>query len=235
MLQTKVMITALLVVICLNGCKPVNQEPAKPLSAAELAQYKRLVEKYEPMLVEVEQYKQEAARIAEVEKSYLAEYVELKNFSIYKTNSFDDGRERPCYRGELVNNGDEIIERLELTIVFRDKSAEKVLKTWQYNLIFANDEFLNNDKMGLDLRTAVLTLEGKRLPLKPKTSFNLSQNKNCISDVFLGWSEDSTDYKLSALKLRPKLKEIHLHDVFDTGFYDMMRLENRAKQFNQIE
>lgn len=231
----KLLTGLILVSFTLIGCKPTNKEPAKPLSTAELAQYKRLAEKYKPVLAEVEQYKQEAQRIAELEKGYLAEYVELRNFSIYKTNSFDDGRERACYRGELVNNGDEIIEKLELTIVFRDESAKEVLKTWQTNLVSANDEFLSDDKMGLELRSAVLTLAGKRLPLKPKSSFDLSKNKNCMSDVFLGWSEDTTDYKLSLLELRPKLKEIHLHDVVDTSFYEMMRLENRAKQFNQIE
>jgi hypothetical protein len=230
----KILTVLLLVLAILNGCKPADKEPTKPLSATELAQYQRLLEKYEPMLAEVEQYKQEAARIAEVEKNYVTESVELKNFSIFKTDSFDDGRARACYRGELINRGDEIIEQLELTVNFRNESKKQVIKTWKSNLIDANDEMLENDSMDLQVRAAVLTLSGKRLPLKPGASFDLQKNKNCMNDAFLGWTANATDYKISSVTLRPKLKEVQLYDVMNEEFYEMKLLEIRAKEFNQL-
>lgn len=222
-------------VALISGCKPRDdEEPLTMLNHAELARYKLLREQYEPRILEAEQFKLESARVSELEKTYINDFITLQNFSIYKTNAFDDGRDRACYKGSLVNKGSEIVEELELIVNFRNVETNLVVKTWETMLIHANDEFLQKDDVALETRAAILALSGKRYPLKPNTTTDLRDNKNCMSDVFLGWSEKAVDLKLARVKLRPKLEEVDIYKFMDQGFYEMKLLENRAKEFNQI-
>lgn len=234
-MPSKKILMALFITLPLTiGCEQKEKvEDVVMLTPTELARYKHLQELYEPKLQQAEQYEAEVARIDEVTKTYINDHIQLKDFSFYKTDGFDDGRERACYRGQLLNTGTEIVDQIKLKASFKDSETKSVIKTWEHSLVFANDEKLALFKP--ETRAAILALQGKQLPLKANSSLDLQKEKNCMAEVFLGWSVDAIDYELTELELRPKIEEVNKYEIMDSGFYEMKMLENRAKKFGQID
>lgn len=217
----KTIIFLFFTVCMLISCK----ESAPPLSEYEKQHLLELKNEFNQKNKQYKAYKAEKTRISIVEKSYLKNNIELENFSIFKTNKFDDGRDRACYKGVLRNNGNEIIEALDLKVTFLSNDSIEKINTWEPSLIKANDELL--DKMELDKTKAlIMALSGRQLPLKPKKSKSLTDNKNCMSDVFLDWQVKDVKYELANIKLRPKLTEIDPFHSIDLQL-EIAKLEER--------
>jgi hypothetical protein len=200
-------------------------EQLPPLSEYEkqhLAELKKEVKKKNK---QYKAYKSEMVRIKDIKNNYLKNKVILNGFSIYKTNAFDDGRERACYKGTLKNNGNEIIESLDLKITFFSKDSLKQLTVWEKPLVNANDEFL--DKDGDDeTKALILAYSGRKLPLKSKGSLKL---KGCMKEVLLNWKAKDIKYELSNMELRSKLEEIRpLHSI--NTQLEIINLEERMNQ-----
>lgn len=217
----------------ITACQPA-EPPLKPLSDSEIKEYKELKEDFELNKLKAEQYKAEQARLAEISEQYLKENIKLVNFEFFKSNQFDDGRTRACYRGLLVNEGEEILEELGIVIKIRVDDRQQPI-TWETNLYHANDEFLNNDRIDVETRSAVRVLAGERKALKPGESYNLSKNRSCMRDVFLGWSVDDIEYELNGIKLRPRVEDFPSWKVMNEDFFRMRDLMKRGVHFGQIE
>lgn len=215
------------------GCSD-KDIPRNPLSEQEIEEYWQLKEDWELKKKRVEQYEAEEERIKKLEETYLDEYIQLVDFSLYKTNSFDDGRSRVCYTGSVQNNGDEIVSDLELTITLNHEETGEKLGSWSTAIVRANDEFLNSKDRKAETRALFLALEGKRLPLKPKSKQSLDNNRTCMKEVILGWSEKSTEWALTDIELRPKLEELRLYHIMDDSYFRMGELYRRGIHFGQL-
>lgn len=215
------------------ACQP-SEPPLKPLSDTEINKYYELKEDFEINKLKAEQYKLEQNRLSDISEQYLKKNIKLVNFEFFKSNQFDDGRTRACYRGLLVNNGEEILEELSVTIKVHVNDRQQPI-TWETNLFHANDEFLNNDRIDAETRSAVRVLSGKRNALKPGERYDLSNNRSCMKDVFLGWSVDDIQYELNGIQLRSQVEEFPAWKVMNDDFFKMNDLKERGIHFGQIE
>ena len=97
------------------GCSEAAKD-LPPLSEGELEELHSLQTLLAITQKKVEAYEEELARIEQVTPDYANDSITLEGFSIYKAGEFDDGRERVCYRGFLVNSGSEILEEVSLRV-----------------------------------------------------------------------------------------------------------------------
>jgi hypothetical protein len=222
---------AILSIFILSSC--IEQEPDLiPLSEREKITLSELKAKLEKKNKQYDSYKAEIERIQSLQKSYLQKYISLNAFSIYKTNQFDDGRNRACYKGLIENKGGEIVDEINLNVTFYSESTKKSIHNWKVALVNANDEFLDNGEPS-EAKALIAALSGRKLPLKPNTTLQLDNGKNCFSDVFLGWEAKDVKYELTELKLRSKLVEVGPLDALRISI-EIAPLEERAKKFNQL-
>ena len=219
-----------LIIFYVGGCQPL-EKLLTPLSKIELSELISLQEEFDKKQRQVDAYQIEKLRLKDLTPSYIDNHVRLKDFLIYKTDRFDDGRERACYKGTLNNTGDEIIEQLELLVKFHNSSGE-LINEWRNSLVFANDEYLDKGEFD-ENKALVLSISGRKLPLKPNKSLNLSKQTNCMKEVFLDWNEEDIKYTIGNLKLRTKVPESSSLDLV-TVSVKMMDLKNRAEANNQI-
>ncbi|WP_076419663.1 hypothetical protein [Colwellia sp. UCD-KL20] len=224
-------ILATLSIFMLSSC--IEQEPAlTPLSEREKITLSELKVKFEKKKKEYSDYKSEKERVNLLQTTYLQDYISLNDFSIYKTNKFDDGRDRACYKGILENKGKEIVDEIHLKVNFYSDSTGDIIHTWDVALVDANDEFLDNSEAS-EAKSLILALSGRKLPLKPNAKLNLTKGKTCLSDVFLDWQAKDVKYEITKLKLRPKLAEVGPLDSLKISV-EIFPLEERAKKFNQL-
>lgn len=209
-----------------------TKPPLSPLSKHELANLKSLQTEFEKKRKQIEQYKAEKNRVEQLRDSYLKENLILNNFSIYKTNQFDDGRERACYKGYLVNMGDEIVEELYIDITFFAKNSGEELSTFSKSLVNANDIYLDTTPAS-ETKALILSVSGRKLPLKPNNKLDLSEGKNCLADVFLDWEAKDAKYEISNLRLRPKLSQVSSLELIRLSS-NIAELKERAVEFNQL-
>lgn len=216
------------------GCTP--EEPAlKPLSPSEIEKYQVLKKEYDYKSLRVEQYKKEASRLENMEETYLSDFISLKGFEVFKSNSFDDGRSRLCYRGIVTNKGTEIVQELGVLFTINDSESGKELVSWETNLIDANDEFLSDNTLDTETQAAYLYLVGRKYPLKPNSSFNLEENKSCMADVVLGWDKSSVNYEIKGLKLRPQVEKYETYQLIDENFFKFKELKKRGEHHRQLD
>jgi len=209
-------------IFMLISCK----ESVPPLSKYEKQHLLELKKEFNQKNEKYKSYKAEKSRITIIEKSYLTNSVKLQDFSIFKTNNFDDGRDRACYKGILHNHGNDIIESLDLKVSFFSKGSMKQIETWETSLVSANDELLDNIEPDKN-KALIMAISGRKLPLKPKASLNLSKNKKrCFSEVFLNWEAKDVRYELVNLKLRPKLAKVDPFHSVDLQL-EIAQLEKR--------
>tara|TARA_B110000211_G_C14092289_1_gene559834 strand:+ start:4805 stop:5263 length:459 start_codon:yes stop_codon:yes gene_type:complete len=152
----------------------------------------------------------------------------LNDFSIYKTNQFDDGRYRACYKGELVNKGSEIVERVSLNVMFYSSVTGEGIYSWDTSLVYANDELLDNKTLTQKEKAAVLVLSSHKMPLKPNSTKGIGV---CLSDVFLNWEVKDIKYEMINLKIRPKLTKVDAFDALQV-MTELHPLQERVDKFN---
>jgi len=212
-----------------------KEPPLTPLSTSEKEQLIALQSELKSARQRYNDYKTERERIDAIQDSYFQENVNLDSFSIFKTNQFDDGRDRACYKGNLINQGDEIIETLKLTITIYSETTKEKIEDLSVSIVDANDEFLDKlkDPKDLGLKAAILTLSGRELPLKPRETKDLAKGKRCFPIAFLDWKAEDATYEVTEFKLRTKLREVSPFDKWDLEL-KVSRLEERAKMFNQL-
>ena len=198
------LISVLTTVTFLIGCKP-SEPPLKPLSQAELNTLKRLQQDYEYAKRQKGAYKKEVERINEVSQTYLDDYVSLDNFSFYKTNRFDDKRARLCYRGDIQNAGNEIIELIGLRIVLRNSNGDRIAE-WEPALVSANDVLIDKAPMSAATQLAI-AVSGRKTPLGPGQTMSLANNRNCMKAVYSDWEVDDITYKVNDFRLRTAIPE----------------------------
>lgn len=215
----------------LMGCEP-PEPPLAPLSRAELNTLNMLEEKFEKVKKQKEAYKKEVERINTASKTYLDEYVLFDDFSFYKTNRFDDKRDRLCYKGKIENTGSEIIERIGLHVALHHPNGERIT-SWEPTLLSANDELIDKDPTSAATQL-VLAVSGKKLPLGPGEILSLVNNRNCMKDVYLDWNVDDITYKVISFKLRSAIPEPDGLDLIRIAA-KIHELRKRAVQNNQLD
>lgn len=226
----KKIILSLFATLMLSSCFS-SDPPLIPLSKSELIELKELKTELEKTRKRNDAYESEKNRISELQESYLKDFIRLNEFSIYKTNGFDDGRYRACYKGFLVNKGKEIIEEIYLNVTFYSKKTGEKINNWNTGLVDANDDFLDNSE-DTEAKSLIYALSGRKLPLKPNEKINLSKGKTCYSEVFLDWESKDIKYELVGLKLRPQLSEVTVLDEIKISI-KIGELEERANEFKQ--
>jgi hypothetical protein len=188
----------------LMGCEP-SEPPLKPLSQAELTTLNMFKQEYENAKRQKDAYMKEVERINKVSQAYLDEYILLDNFSLYKTNRFNDKRERLCYKGDIENAGNEIVERLALRVVLRDSKGERIAE-WEPALVSANDVLIDKDPLSAATQLAI-TASGKKLPLGPGETMSLTNNRNCMKAVYSDWEVKDITYEVNDFRLRTAIPE----------------------------
>lgn len=200
----------------------------KPLNSLELAKYRKMDKERLTNEQKALDYSEEFKRVNNISKTYAEKGIDISDISVYKTNSFDDGQVRACIEGKLLNQGEEIISKLFLDIIFYDQNKNE-LRVWSYVAVDSNDRvFKNENTDGLKL----LALVGKKAPLFPKKSINVSYKNNCYGSVFLGWEEENVEIKVNTLVLRVNLEKFNESDLmrFNLEYYS---LKMRYEAFNK--
>lgn len=224
------LISVVFSVAFLMGCEP-SEPPLNPLSQAELTTLRMLQQEYEDAKRQKDAYKKEVERINIVSQSYLDEYVLLDNLSLYKTSGFDDKRERLCYRGDIENTGNEIIERLGLSVVLRDSKGERIAE-WEPALVSANDVLIDKDPMSEATQLAIV-VSGKKSPLGPGETMSLTNNRNCMKAVYSDWEVDDITYEVNDFRLRTAMPEPDSLALIRKSV-KIHELRKRAEQNNQL-
>ncbi len=224
------LIWAVCSVTFLMGCEP-SDPPLKPLSQAELITLKMFQQEYEDAKNQKDAYKKEVERINVVSQAYLDEYVLLDNLSLYKTNRFADKRERLCYKGDIENAGNEIIERLGLSVVLRDSNGERITE-WEPALVSAYDVLIDKDPMSAATQLAI-AVSGKKSPLGPGETMLLTNNRNCMKAAYSDWEVDDITYEVNDFRLRTAIPEPDSLALVRISV-KLHELRKRAEQNNQL-
>ena len=178
------------------------------------------------------EYKAEVARIEKLESNYFKQNMKLEGFLFKKTSAFDDGLERGCYTGILVNTGSELVQNVEVAFVFYSDNKKQELHRWETSFVSANDDFLNSNA-DVQTKSLVLALSGKKYPMKPGESRDLSKNRNCMRDSFPNWKAENVDLQVKSVVLRPKMTKLDDLEYIKL-INELASLEARAKAHNQI-
>ncbi len=222
---------ACLSVVLIIACGEKEPEYVR-LSQSELAHLHQLQIKSKSLAMQRAEYKAEEERIKNLESNYFEKNMELKGFSFKKTSAFNDGLERGCYSGTLVNTGSELVQNVEVTFVFYSDDKKQEINRWDTSFVSANDDFLGSNA-DAQTKSLVLALSGKKYPMKPGESRDLSKNGNCMRDSFPNWKVDNVELQVKSVVLRPKMTKFD--DLEDLKLIsELASLEERAKAHSQI-
>lgn len=212
------------------GCSPAKS-PEPPLSDSELNTLTLLQTKYAQTKQKLDAYKEEVERIKHVSPTYLSEHVSLLDFSFYKSNNFDDRRGRLCFRGQITNGGNEIIEQLDIRVALNDTNGNTITE-WETALVSANEHVIDKDPNNPAIQMSVAIL-GKQLPLDPNETKDLSKAGRCMKEVYLNWEEEDVDFELTNLRLRTKLSEVDSLSLIRINA-ELSPLKSRARANQQL-